>query len=138
MTPLELENRQLREALSRVTEERDALKREVQGRHDRLEIMLIEMAFGFTKTEARLVQALYSAVGYVQRWALHEAIYFDRSVIDYPEDKILDVLVCRIRKKMGSKSAIGNAWARGYELTESGRAALTERIEAIKARRAAA
>lgn len=52
------------------------------------------------------------------------------SGIDVPNEKIVDVFICKLRKKLGSEidanAYIKTVWARGYELrdpTEAGRAA---------------
>jgi DNA-binding response OmpR family regulator len=54
----------------------------------------------FTKRQARIVCALKKAGGrYVSRGALMDALYFDR-VDDPPEDKILDIWICKIRQRL--------------------------------------
>jgi DNA-binding response OmpR family regulator len=140
MTPLErsqLEILQLKEKLEVLTDERDDLKRQLNGRRDEDEHSLIMASYGFTATEARLVQALYARDRPVTRDALMDSMYLDRDWGTEPGPKILDVFVCKVRRKMGDRDHIANQWGRGYELTERGRFALTARMEAIMARRAA-
>lgn len=61
-----------------------------------------EIGFEFTPTEARLVRALKRADGSpVSKDSLYTAMYFDRTSDDeLPGPKIVDVIVCKIRKKL--------------------------------------
>lgn len=138
MTPLERENAQIREALARITEERDELKERLALRLGEDERALVAATYNFTSSEAKLVHALYRYEKPMSRDALLDALYADRVYGTEPEVKVLDVFICKIRKKFGTKGSIRNVWGRGYELTDVGRVLLTQRIEGIKARRAAA
>ena len=70
-----------------------------------------------TRKERRLLVALHDANGAVlNKDALFSALYFDaRDADDLPEVKIIDVFVCKIRRKL--PAAIGEivtAWGYGY------------------------
>lgn len=140
MTPLDranLEILQLKEKLETITEERDDLRKIVLGRKDEDEYLLLMATFNFTPTETRLVQALYSVDRPMSKNALLDSLYDGRDIDEQPEGKILEVLVCKARKKMGAGEYIKTIWGRGYEMTDAGRQALTARMEALMARRAA-
>jgi len=73
------------------------------------------LALGLTKMEARLMRALTErADRMVPKGALMDAMYFDRG--HEPAPKIVDVLVCKIRKKLRGQSgwAIETVWGQGY------------------------
>jgi two-component system cell cycle response regulator CtrA len=71
---------------------------------------------GLTTQEARIVAALYVAKGgVVTRERLFYALYYDQ--IDQPEPKIVDVFVCKLRKKMKNYGLeVLTSWGRGYYL----------------------
>lgn len=137
MTPLELENQQLRERLEAAELALAQAQRELQGRRDLLQYDYIRSAYNFTPTETRLVQALYESDRVLSVCGVMDLLYGERGADQEPETKIVQVFVCKIRRKMGF-DAIRNVWGRGYGLTEAGRDALDMRIERLKARRVAA
>ena len=69
---------------------------------------------GLTKMESRLMRALTERLDrMVGKGALMDAMYFDRG--HEAEPKIVDVLVCKIRKKLrGSCWQIETIWGQGY------------------------
>lgn len=75
------------------------------------------LALGLTRSESRLFSALVpNAI--VSKEHLLNALYFDRPG-DEPDAKIIDVLVCKIRKKLeeaGSPYSIKTIWGRGFVL----------------------
>lgn len=78
-----------------------------------------------TPTEYRLLEALVQANGsLVTREALHAAAYHDRA--EQPQANSLEVLVCRIRKKLKATGAgdgrvrLLTAWRSGYRLLLGG------------------
>ena len=72
------------------------------------------LAAGLTKMEARLMRALTEKPGrMVSKSALMDAMYFDRP--HEAEPKIVDVLVCKIRRKIkGGPWLIETVWGQGY------------------------
>jgi two-component system cell cycle response regulator CtrA len=68
-----------------------------------------------TKLESRLMRALTERMDrMVDKSALMDALYFDRGR-EEPAPKIVDILVCKIRKKLtGSAYAIETVWGQGY------------------------
>jgi DNA-binding response OmpR family regulator len=72
------------------------------------------LRFGLTRMEARLMRALVERLDRMMpKGALMDAMYFDRG--HEAEPKIVDVLVCKIRKKLrGSPWVIETVWGQGY------------------------
>jgi two-component system cell cycle response regulator CtrA len=70
---------------------------------------------GLTRSQTRLMAALVDKIGHcVSKKALMDALYFDRAQ-EEPEAKIVDILVCKIRKKItGSGFVIETVWGQGY------------------------
>ncbi len=89
--------------------------------------------FALTKLESRLMRALCERLDkVVGKPALMDALYFDR-VADEPEAKIVDILVCKLRKKIRhSGYEIETVWGHGY------RARLAKDIQALAQARALA
>ena len=73
-----------------------------------------------TRTEqALLVRLLRSEGGLVTRAQLHDALYASRGDSDCPADKILDVLICKLRRKatqIGAPALIATVWGRGWRM----------------------
>ncbi len=72
-----------------------------------------------TLNHARLLGALRARMGQtVTKNALMDALYFDRPD-DAPESKIIDVFICKIRKKIAHTGyAIKTVWGQGYKLVK--------------------
>jgi DNA-binding response OmpR family regulator len=72
------------------------------------------LTLGLTRMEARLMRALAEKQDrMVSKGALMDALYFDRT--REAEPKIVDVLVCKIRRKLkGSAWTIETVWGEGY------------------------
>lgn len=72
----------------------------------------------FRDQERRLSMALYDAQGKtVTRESLMSALYFDRTNPDeMPGDKIIDVLIFKLRKKLPDGVSIETIWGRGYRM----------------------
>jgi hypothetical protein len=70
--------------------------------------------FGLTALEARLIGAIsVRAPAVATKQAIYAAIYGDACG---PDLKIIDVMICKIRKKM--PGVVSTAWGRGYYLLE--------------------
>ena len=69
-----------------------------------------------SRMEGRIVARLQKVPGaVVSRQSLMDAMYFDR--VDEPESKIIDVLICRMRKKLrGTGYEIVSDWGLGYRM----------------------
>jgi DNA-binding response OmpR family regulator len=72
---------------------------------------------GLTRLEARLMRCLHDHIGrIVPKTVAMDALYFDRPH-DEPGIKIVDILVCKIRRKIaGGAHGIETVWGRGYRL----------------------
>lgn len=58
-----------------------------------------QLKFGLTKLESRMAERLHASFGKsVNRDAVMNACYFD--TMDQPHPRILDIFVCRMRKKL--------------------------------------
>lgn len=80
-------------------------------------VLTVKQRFKLTLTEARLLTALADGRPHSKR-ALYEYVYQDE-FDNFPEMKIIDVLICKIRKKIfpfGIK--IATIHSAGYELTD--------------------
>jgi DNA-binding response OmpR family regulator len=71
-------------------------------------------ALKLTKMEARVMRSLAERSGRtVSKGALMDALYFDRP--REAEPKIVDVMVCKIRRKLkGSAWIVETIWGQGY------------------------
>jgi DNA-binding response OmpR family regulator len=73
------------------------------------------LRLGLTRMEARLMRALAERPDrMVSKGALMDAMYFDRG--QEAEPKIVDVLVCKVRRKLRGRSgwSIETVWGQGY------------------------
>lgn len=101
---IEVENEELRERLR-------ALEKEF-GFHDEVPII-----FGLTATEAK-VMSLLGARDSATRAQLMAAVLSGRMPVNEPDMKIVDVFVCKIRKKVKPFGIeITSLWGRGYRLS---------------------
>ena len=77
----------------------------------------------FTESEFAIFSALYSAPGRLK--TKEQLLYAVSSHIDEaPEIKIIDVYVCKIRKKLkGLNLVIDTVWGDGYRLISKGKSA---------------
>ncbi|MFC3074666.1 helix-turn-helix domain-containing protein [Shinella pollutisoli] len=72
--------------------------------------------WGLTPTESRLVGALMKRELATKSY-LMSVLYSDR--MEEPEEKIVDVLVCKIRRKLQLHGvAIETVWGQGYRLKD--------------------
>lgn len=74
--------------------------------------------FGLTANEERVLGALLASET-CSKERIMSAIYFDRHD-DLPEIKIIDVFVCKLRRKLANFGVqITTIWGRGYMLSPS-------------------
>ncbi|EAP89150.1 two-component response regulator [Oceanicaulis sp. HTCC2633] len=113
---LEVENTALREQLAR-------LRAEWMNPEWRAPVEL-----GLTPNEEAILAAL-KARGALTKDQIHFELYGDR-IDGGPEMKIVDVLVCKLRKKLKPfEIAIDTEWGRGYALTAQSK----DRLNAMEA-----
>lgn len=76
--------------------------------------------YNLTPAETIIVELLHTKLNEnVRRTSLMDAVYFYRPD-DEPEIKIMDVFICKIRKKLvGSPYRIVNVWGQGYSMVEA-------------------
>lgn len=89
--------------------------------------------YGFTSSEAALVIALRRAKGRsLSKEHLLRIMHPNRNPDEMPDAKIVDVFVCKIRKKLKGKAlAITTDWGLGYRLEDRrGHAAILDAIAA--------
>lgn len=77
-----------------------------------------EIGVHFTRLERRLLLALYEhSPNLLSHRSIGKAMYFDSPDGDYPGDKIVQIYVCKIRKKLPkSWGEICLEWGHGYRL----------------------
>lgn len=106
---------------------------------------LIPSGLGLTKCEENLLAALMQAGGAVKsKEQLLAAAYADRYGLgEEPDIKIIDVFVCKLRKKLAPHGIqVETVWGRGYLLPQESRVGIDRMNEAatdkvIKLRRSA-
>ena len=126
---------QLCEIIENLTEERDHYKRELGLEAGRSELAKLQMRWRLTPREAQLLGAMHAIGGKVlSKQSALTALYSNQ--MDEPEIKIVDVFLCKVRKKMNNgevrKGKFGSAnqqyietiWGTGYRLTPAGVAAV--------------
>lgn len=80
----------------------------------------IQSIFRMTSKEAKTVSALLDGIPHSKE-AIFSSIYFD-SMYDPPEMKIVDVLICKVRKKLFPFSVkVETIWGSGYRLVDHAR-----------------
>lgn len=74
------------------------------------------LGYGFTNCEIRLIELLARREGQtLTKDCLLHGMYFDRPDCDWPELKIIDVFVCKLRRKLeGTPHEIETVWGLGY------------------------
>lgn len=117
------------DAARREHDENDELRARVAMLEDALGVgWVMPRALGLSPKEERLVAALFRR-GRLTREGAWTAMYYDSSG-DYPEPKIVDVLLCRVRKKLKPFGMeILTHHGRGFELPEGTRETLKRMIE---------
>jgi DNA-binding response OmpR family regulator len=109
-----------------IAEERDHYKRELGMLVDATTLTRLAIRWYLTPKECALVAILYERKGACAgRELLLAAMY--GGAYDTPEIKIIDVFLCKARKKMGAE-LFKTHWGVGYSLTPAGVAAVTEAV----------
>lgn len=120
--------RRIRELLNRIEE--------LEARVESLEAVSLaevpsDLAGVLTSTEARLLGFLVRKPGVVSKQQLMELLYEQRSSGEVPETKVVDVFVCKIRRKLKPFGIdVATVWGQGYCLAAPDRA----RLKALEAR----
>jgi two-component system cell cycle response regulator CtrA len=101
----------------RLREENEHLREEVRYLRDLLTPPgFLPAMFPLTATEERAFKALLSR----EQWskeALLASIYYDSQECDIPEIKIIDVIICKLRKKIKHLGIeIETFWNKGYRI----------------------
>ncbi len=100
-----------------LTHERDHYKRELGIATRMDQVARVSSMLGLSPKEGALLMTLYARAGRVlSKEICMSAMYNER---DEPEIQIIDVFICKLRKKIGSE-CIDTLWARGYMLTQAG------------------
>lgn len=98
-----------------------SLRAELGREADGERVAAWRQAFGFTQMQAALFDIFVNRGDHPSsKGALLDALYDDHD--DPPEPKVLDVMVCQMRKKL-PPGAISTVWGLGYVLTGAGREA---------------
>ena len=96
-------------------------------------LTLPPVEWGLTGHEARLFGAVLERE-LITKDAGMAALYRDRGAVDEPEIKIVDVFICKLRRKLKPFGIeIGTRWGVGYYMTAEAKAAARAQIEAASA-----
>lgn len=121
---LATENARLKALVERLQDEVRVLQQQLGHR------IAIPTCLRLTVTEQRLLARLYAS-DEANKEQLLDAVVGDRLDIDAPEIKIVDVFICKIRRKLtGWGIEILTLWGRGYTLPATSRARLAELMAA--------
>lgn len=91
----------------------------------------VQAAFGISENLAHLLIMLSDGKP-KNKEALHAGLYYRRPDVDAPETKIIDTLVCKLRKYIEPHHIeIGTVWGSGYQIT-SGLDAVMAAIESAE------
>lgn len=116
---LEAENDELRERVLQ-------LEHALTGGYDRLPVG------GLTPTEAAVLASIAASDEGAPKARIYEAIYALRMDREAPEPKIVDVFICKIRKKLVVYGiSIETVWGWGYRMPKRDREALAALREAV-------
>lgn len=117
---LQSENAALRQQLTEAQGMAEHWKSEAQIRASQKQQDRLQLAFRMTPAEAAILGALYVQRGQVaRREHLFEALPCYDHADDDRDIKIVDVLLCRLRKKLPAGSIAG-LWGAGWYLTPVG------------------
>lgn len=115
----------LRQELQRRTDENDDLRylltRQTFGpKDDDEKWMIATWKHKLTPAEAIILRLLHART-MVTREQIYEAMYALRVDREWPDPKIIDVWICKIRAKLPRKDFIQTVWGRGYKLNPTGK-----------------
>lgn len=112
---------QLKEELDIAHERIRQLEQELQGR-----VMGVPMAFKLTYKEEQIFKVLLSR-SLVSKQSFMAACYVDHFVCD----RIIDVFICKIRRKLERfDMKINTAWGKGYYISSEDKATVKKMLEA--------
>jgi hypothetical protein len=113
-----LTEQSVRNENERLQEEVAHLRRELGLVRDRSAETAFAARWGLTGTEAKVLSHLFQKKGgLATKESTMDALYSGSA--DEPEIKIVDVFICKMRKKIGA-DRIETSWGRGYRLTPLG------------------
>ena len=73
--------------------------------------------FDLTPYEAKFFTVMHNSIGrLLSKETILRRIYHGRSADEHPYEKIVDVYVCKVRKKVSHKFLIQTVWGEGYRL----------------------
>jgi len=113
--------------------ENDALRERLMQLEQLLTGGFDEMPFGgLTRSEAIVLRAIASAEDGAPRTRIYDLLYATHSSGEVAEPKIIDVLVCKIRRKLAPRGiAIETVWGWGYRIPAESRENLEKLREAL-------
>lgn len=90
----------------------------------------VQRACRLTRQEADVLLALYERKRPVPKEAMLTVVWGLESDVGV---KIVDVVVCKLRRKLGSFDTINTIWGVGYELSEAGRQLVKDALDSAQA-----
>lgn len=114
--------------------ENDALRSRIRLLEETIGTRIdVPLVFGLTGQEAKMFGILYKRELVTKQQAL-DALYGDRPESDEAEIKIVDVFVCKMRKKMKPFDIqIETVWGRGYRIPAQSKATAAALLEQCRA-----
>lgn len=116
-TPL---NRELLSLIVKMVDRIDDLEGQISSLESALNLdrtANVQAAFGISENLAHLLIMLSDGKP-KNKESLHAGLYYRRPDIDAPETKIIDTLVCKLRKYIEPHHIeIGTVWGSGYQIT---------------------
>jgi len=96
--------------------------RELEAQLNKVDV--VPMSFGLTAHEAKVFITLFNS-GICSKEFLLNSVY--EGAYDQPQLKIIDVFICKMRKKMKAFGVeIQTVWGRGYRMTPEMKEAATK------------
>ena len=84
------------------------------------EVTIYRRAFGLTRDQARILGLLFKRNATVTRGSIYTVLYGSRPDCDQPEDKIIDVQICKMRKQLRAVGVeIKVDWGFGYRMPQA-------------------
>lgn len=123
MTPQALtavENMKLRERIRELEIEISEVRKELVATRRNDETAKIAVAFGLTMQEAALLHVLYLANGLLPVHVISHRLPAVGVVAEEREPKIVDVVICKVRRKLGD-DIIKTVFRQGRRLSDEGR-----------------
>jgi DNA-binding response OmpR family regulator len=139
MQLLEKENAALRGKLRVTLEELELTREKLAFANEALvsnddRWLSVASALRITKQQLLIVRCMFKHKHLASKEVILAAMFIHRPH-DWPDAKILDVQVCKLRHLLPQREYIETVWGRGYRLSEEGRAWFQQQLDAVEKKR---